>query len=147
MDAKATDRPSQSLRSWMGESAIGVAVALLAWWTLDLQTLEVFQRANRGESPVGTALWLIVIGGISTSLLQRSFAAFISATGVMLLGMVLGALVSGVNPVIETADSDFTFALARGAYNPAVPVITGAWIALTAMRWLERRRGEERTGP
>ena len=146
MDAKTIDRPKHGRRSWIGEAAIGVVVALLASWAIDLQTLNLFQQANRGESPVATALWLIVIGGISTSLLRASFAASVSAAGIMLVGLILGTLITGVDPVIEAPDSDFTFALARGAYDPAVPVLTGTWMALTVVRWLERRRSGERTG-
>lgn len=147
MDAKTIDRPKHGLRSWMSEAAIGVAVVLLAWWTIDLQTLELLQRANRGESLGTTPLWLIVIGGISTSLLRGSFAASISAGGVMLVGLVLATLMTGVDPVIEVSHNDFTLRLVRDAYAPAVPVLTGAWIALAVVRWLELRRSEERTGP
>ena len=63
------------------------------------------------------SLWLVVIGGISTSLIRSSFAAVISPTVVLVLGMVPGALITSADPVVGAR---LVIRLVRGAAHVGV---------------------------
>lgn len=111
------------------QAAAGGIWAALAWWLSDLLVQEHDERMAifvHGAGGVLIMLGLMGIGLVSLGVVLWSRAAGLAGGAVLIAGLILGGYGSGT-PLLSS-EGDLGFIILRGAHEPAIYMLLGAWI-------------------
>ena len=136
---------SETRPAWVIVQALAGGIsAALAWWLTDLLIREQRERLqfaplDGDASGVLTLLGLTGIGLVSVGIVIWSRAAGVAGGAVLIAGLILGGYGSG-RALGLSPGGDLGFILLRGAHEPAIYVLFGAWIgglmwSFVSARW------------
>lgn len=128
---------------------LGLLVAAVTWWLVDEVSLLLQRRLDVGEPAAVPAVLMVVVGLAGSVLIARLPAALLAAGALLVVGIILGlyfpevlpapGILQGDTLVVPEGAIDPRMIALRGAHEPAIHVLTGAWVAMGAWGLYRRR--------
>jgi hypothetical protein len=130
---------------------LGLIVGTGTWWLVDAVNVRLHQRlvVGPGGVPAPLILLMVLIGLAGSGVIARFPAALAAAGGLLVIGIVVGlyfpdllpapGVLQGDTLIVPEGALNVRLIAVRGALEPAIHVLAGAWLAIAAWSLYRRR--------